>query len=427
MLKRLAIAVLLLAATACDTDLPVSTALDAAAERYVKLALEFGEYDPDYVDAYIGPPEWSEAASKNPRPKDELASAIRALLSDLEAIAPGDARLVRRHQSLLVDVRGMDTRMRMLQGESFSFAEEARRIYDVTVPDYDFAEFDAALEEIDRIIPGEGDLAERVDAFRSTLVIPEPVREAVIDAAIRECRRRTLEHLQLPNDESYALEYVTGQTWSGYNWYKGGNRSLMQINVDLPPKIDAAIHLGCHEGYPGHHVWNVLVEKRLLEQEGWIEFTLFPLFSAKGLIGEGSANYGVELAFPGTEKIAYEREVLFPLAGLDPGAAENLEALSGLTDSLSHSLAATAQLYLDGAISRDEAIEQRRKYSLSSRSRAEQSVRFIEQYRSYVLNYSLGRDIVRAYIERQADDQQGRWQAFEQVLTGLLSASDMTD
>jgi hypothetical protein len=426
MKNGLALGVLLLASAACDADPPVSMALDEAAERYVKLALELGEYDHDYVDAYIGPPEWAESVSGNPRPRDELASAIRALLSDLEAISPGDALQERRHQSLLVDVRGMDTRMRMLLGETFSFAEEARRIYGVTVPVYDFAEFDRALEEIDRIMPGEGDLADRVDAFRSTLVIPEPVRDAVIDTAIKECRRRTLEHLRLPDDESYTLEYVTGQTWSGYNWYKGGDRSLMQINVDFPPKIDAAIRLGCHEGYPGHHVWNVLVESRLLRQAGWIEFTVFPLFSAKGLIGEGSANYGVELAFPGREKTDYEREVLFPLAGLDPEAAEMLEALDGLTTRLSHSLAATAQLYLDGAISREEAIEQRRKYSLSSRSRAEQSVRFIEQYRSYVLNYSLGRDIVRDYIERQADDRPGRWRFFEQVLTGLLSASDMT-
>jgi len=427
MKNRLAVGALLLAAAACDADPPVSMALDEAAERYVKLALELGEYDHDYVDAYIGPPEWAELVSRNPRPKDDLALAIHALLSDLEAFSPGDVRQARRHKSLLIDVRGMDTRMRMALGESFSFAEEARRIYDVAVPDYDFAEFDRALEEIDRMMPGEGDLAERVDAFRSTLVIPAEVRVAVIDTAINECRRRTLKHLQLPDDESYTLEYVTGQTWSGYNWYKGDNRSLMQINVDFPPKIDAAIRLGCHEGYPGHHVWNVLVENRLLQQEGWVEFTVFPLFSAKGLIGEGTANYGVELAFPGNEKIDYEREVLFPLTGIDPEVAEKLDALSRLTENLSHSLAATAQLYLDGAISREEAIEQRRKYSLSSRSRAEQSVRFIEQYRSYVLNYSLGRDIVRDYIERQADDQPERWRVFEHVLTGLLSASDMTD
>jgi hypothetical protein len=90
-------------------------------------------------------------------------------------------------------------------------------------------------------------------------------------------------------------------------------------------------------------------------------------------------------------------------------------------------LTATAQLYLDGKITREEAIEQRRKYSLTSRARAEQSVRFIEQYRSYVLNYNLGQDIVKEYIEKQGDDQSSRWAAFEGMLTELSSASDMTN
>ena len=37
-------------------------ALDEEAERYVRLALQLGEYDPDYVDAYLGPEEWAQAA-----------------------------------------------------------------------------------------------------------------------------------------------------------------------------------------------------------------------------------------------------------------------------------------------------------------------------------------------------------------------------
>lgn len=82
--------------------------------------------------------------------------------------------------------------------------------------------------------------------------------------------------------------------------------------------IDRAIGLGCHEGYPGHHVWNVLVENELLVGKGWVEFSIFPLFSPYGLIAEGSANFGIDLAFPGVENIEYAREILFPLAGLDP-------------------------------------------------------------------------------------------------------------
>ena len=151
------------------------------------------------------------------------------------------------------------------------------------------------------------------------------------------------------------------------------------------------------------------------------------MFSPQALIGEGSANYGVDLAFPDDEKIRYERDILFPLAGLDPEKALTLDSLNKLTKRLSHATTATAQVYLDGKISREEAIEQRRKYSLTSRDRAEQSVRFIEQYRSYVLNYNFGKDIVKEYIEKQGGDPRSRWQAFERMLTGLPSVSAMTE
>jgi hypothetical protein len=320
----------------------------------------------------------------------------------------------------------MNTRVRMLKGETFSFAEEARLIYDVTLPVYDFSEFDRALEEVARLIPGDGDLAERVDAFRNELVIPEGDRNTVITAAIEECKSRTLKYISLPPLEHFTLEYVSDKNWTGYNWYQGENESLMQINVDFPTKIDSVVGLGCHEGYPGHHVWNVLVENRLLKERGWIEYSVFPLFSPASLIAEGSANYGVHLAFPGDEKVDYERDILFPLAGLDPGKAVILDELTDLMNRLRNASTATAQLYLDGKISREEAIEQRRLYGLSSRARAEQSVRFIEQYRAYVLNYNLGEDIVREYIASQGDDQKSRWEAFERMLTELYTASDMT-
>lgn len=400
-------------------------ALDDEAERFVKLALELGHYDPDYVDAYLGPAEWAQAAKDNLRSKDDLADAISALYSDLNEMSLRDGESIVRHRALLRNVRAMDTRMRMTNGETFSFAAEARLIYDVVLPEYDFSAFDRALDHIEELMPGDGALADRVDAFRISLTIPEEARNQLVNLAIQECRRRTAEHISLPPNEHFTLEYVHDKNWTGYNWYQGENESLMQINLDFPTKIDSAIDLGCHEGYPGHHVWNVLVENRLLLDNGWVEFSLFPLFSPAALIAEGSANYGVHLAFPRDEKIDYERAILFPLAGLDVEQATVLDKLNKLAVALSHSLTATAQLYLDGEISRDEAIQQRQKYGLLSRAHAEQNVRFIEQYRSYVLNYNLGQDIVRAYIEKPGDDQASRWAAFERLLTELSSASNM--
>jgi hypothetical protein len=96
MKNALAVGVLLLA-VAGDAAPPVPMAPHEAAERYAKLALEHGEYDADYIDACFGPPECAKSVSGNSRPKEDLPSAIRALLVDLEAVSPGDARQGRRY------------------------------------------------------------------------------------------------------------------------------------------------------------------------------------------------------------------------------------------------------------------------------------------------------------------------------------------
>ena len=114
--------------------------------------------------------------------------------------------------------------------------------------------FDPVLARIDRLVPGEGPLAQRVDAFMDRFVIPRERLDAVMRAAIAECRRRTVAHIPVPPGESFTLEFVTGRSWSGYNWYQGNYHSLIQVNTDQPVRMGRAIDLGCHEGYPGHHV-----------------------------------------------------------------------------------------------------------------------------------------------------------------------------
>src|SRR5262249_55353733 len=179
-------------------------------------------------------------------------------------------------------------------------------------------------EILDRMadrFPGTGTLVDRYDAYRRQFVIPREKLDAVFQTAIRAGRERTLALVALPPDERFSVEYVTNKSWSGYNWYQGGFRSLIQVNTDLPIYIDRAIDLACHEGYPGHHVYNVLLEQHLVKDRGWIEFTVYPLFSPQSLIAEGTANFGIEVAFSGPARVEYEKTTLFPVAGLDPSRA----------------------------------------------------------------------------------------------------------
>jgi len=400
--------------------------LSSAAERYVHLGLELGQYDKDYVDAYLGPKEWQTQA-QNPRTKKKLATDIASLKKQLAGMSFDKPENIVRHKALSRNVRAMDVRVRMVNGETFSFTDEARLIYDVVLPEFDFDLFDLALERIANLLPGTQDLASRVDDFRSTFNIPEDRLEAVISASINECRARSKKFIPLPEQESFTLEYVVDKSWSGYNWYQGNNVSLMQINQDFPTKVYGAIGLGCHEGYPGHHVWNVLIEEELIKAKGWVEFNLYPLFSPYGLIAEGSAEYGVSLAFPDQERAQFEKDVLYPMAGVSSEQASLLEDVNQLLADLRYSRIAIGKLYLDGDISRDEAIKRTIKYSLVSEKRANSYIRFLEQYRAYVLNYSIGEDLVGAYIVRHSNSHEERWSKFKQVLTELSTASDLIE
>jgi hypothetical protein len=316
----------------------------------------------------------------------------------------------------------------MLEGKRFSFDEESRALYDAVAPTHSDGEFEAVLSELESHLPGPGRLGERLDKFRSQFVIPRERLDATFKAAIDACRSRTLAHLSLPPEESFTVEYVTNKSWSGYNWYQGNYRSLIQVNTDLPIFVDRAIDLACHEGYPGHHVYNVLLEKTLVRDRGWVEFSVYPLRSPQSLIAEGSANYGIDIAFPRQERMKLERTVIFPAAGIDAAAVENYYAVLSLTDRLSYAGNEAARRYLNGLIDAAAAAKWLERYGLYSAPRAQQRVRFIDQYRSYVINYNLGKDMVARYVESQsggATDAR-RWEVFTQLLSSPRLPSGLT-
>lgn len=393
------------------------------AESYVKLVLAVGQHDSDYVDAYYGPPEWRAEAEAAKRSLPAIRSEAEALIADLAAHPPaaGEEEMVHlRHQYLRRQLQAMTSRIDLISGRAMTFDEESQALYDAVAPTYAAEHFQAILDRLDAEVPGDGELAARVEAFRQGFVIPPDRLEPVFAAAIDECRRRTLQHLELPPDESFVVETVTGKSWSGYNWYQGSFHSLIQVNTDLPVFIDRAIDLACHEGYPGHHVYNALLEKRLVRDRGWIEFTVYPLFSPQSLIAEGTANFGIKVAFPGAEKTAFERDRLYPLAGIDPAKAARSAEVQRLLQGLSYAGNEAARRYLDGEISRQDAEAWLARYALIAPERAAQRVRFIDQYRSYVINYNLGQDLVRRFIEKQggtADHPEKRWQEFTRLIS----------
>ncbi len=405
-----------------QTHARAGASLNTIAESYVHLALSLGVHDQDYVDAYIGPEAWRTRAKKEALSLKRVRARATRLLDSLKqypaATVPGPAG--QRYRYLAKHLSGLITRVDILQGKRLPFDKESQALYDAVAPVYPEHYFVDLLHQLDSLIPGAAPLQERYQNFRLQFVIPQQNLDTVFSVAIAECRRRTKMHIDLPPQERFIVEQVGNKPWGAYNWFKGNAYSLIQINTDLPITIDRVIKLAVHEGYPGHHVRSTLVEAELLKKRGWMEFSVYPLFSPQALLSEGSANYGVELAFSGEEKLRFEREVLYPLAGLDPATSELYDRIQAIVEELARAGTEVARRYLDGTLDREASIQWLMRYRLDSRQRAEQYMQFIEKYRSYVINYTFGEDLVRAYIESRCAKTGAPatcWEEFRELLT----------
>jgi hypothetical protein len=409
---------IILATASCGTE--SSSNIDGIAESYVTLALSLGEYDADYVDAYFGPEEWRDQALAQGLSVASIRERGESLLTQLGLIAPiGDELELLRFTYLEKQLGSLVARAEILGGQSMSFDEESLALYDAVAPHYPDAHFEAILSQIDSLLPGPGSLFQRYETFIAGYQIPPSVLDEVFQIAIHECRARTAQFIDLPAGESFTVEYVQDKPWSGYNWYQGDYRSLIQVNTDVPRHIGQAVSLACHEGYPGHHVYSMMLEHELVNERGWPEYSVYPLFSPQSLIAEDTANFGIELAFPREERVE--------LAGLDPSTAHSYHAVEVLVGQLNFADNEAARMYLDGEANKEATADWLVQYAMIPVEETERKIRFYEQYRSYIINYNLGQELVRGFVDGDRADQsrEDRWARFQKLLASPRLPGDL--
>lgn len=434
-MKKLVYLSVLLLAGACSQTKPArdtTVQLNQLAEKYVRLGLTIGQYDEAFVDAYYGPDSLRPQAPKAAAfPKDSLLKAVADLSGELQALVhsgTNDTLLRTRAVWIQAQLTAFAGRIRIFAGQYPRFEEETQELFGVTVPSYPEKHFQELVARLNNSLPGKGNLNERFQQLANRFIIPKEKLNTVFRTAIAECRRRTKAHYELPVTENFTLEYVTNKPWSGYNWYKGNYQSLVQINTDLNIFIEKAIDVGSHESYPGHHVYNMLLEKNLYRDKGWIEISLYPLFSPQSLIAEGSANYGIDVTFPGKEKNRFAREVLLPLAGLDTSGLDQYFTALELKGELNYARNEVARGLLNGTMTETEALRWLQEYGLNNRETALKSISFIRANRSYVINYNYGKDLVKNHIEFKGGtdkDPVKRWQLFAQLLSNPVTPADL--
>lgn len=371
--------------------------MDEIGRSYLTLALNLDRHFEGFVDAYFGPPELKAEIHKGePRSLDALGDDARQLQAAIEA-SDYDPQ---RKDFFTRQTRATAAVIRNLSGDRLDFVEEVELYFDITPEMVDEAVLEAAHAEIDRVLPGEDPLLERVQAWEKGLELERDRIWAVFDRAFEEARRRTLEFFDLPPGEAVSLELVEDQPWSAYNWYLGEYRSGIELNTDLPVTPYGSLGVVAHEAYPGHHTEHAIKEHLLYRGEGRAEHAIHVL-APEAVLSEGIAVNALGVIFSDAELAEFLGDELCPLAGLPNvdtdrlvGVARALEPLRAVVSN------AALLLHRDGRPS-DEVQAYIERYYLGSPKQVARAMRFIQipLWRSYAFNYSIGKELLAPLLE----------------------------
>jgi hypothetical protein len=368
---------------------------EALVEDYVELGLSLGRHIDGLVDAYYGPPAIAERVERSPvAPPAALVDRARRLLADLAAdrdLEPG------RRTWLEAQTRGLNTTARKLSGESMGYLDEVEASYGVRptpVAEDDLAAAHARLAEV---LPGSGPVADRFVAWREAQIVPPDRLEEAVASLAEDFRARTAAAFELPAGEHIDFELVTNRPWSGFNYYLGGLRSRVAINVDLPVLSTSLGHLVAHEAYPGHHTEHCRKEVGLVRRRHQIEESIFLVGTPQCLLAEGLADLGLEVIVGrrpepvlaehlGSLGIRYDADLVAQVAE----AGDVLGSVRGNAAIALHDQGRPAE----------EVVAYLARWGMMAEARAAKAVEFLSDpvWRAYVFCYIDGLRVCRNFV-----------------------------
>ncbi len=364
------------------------------AEEYIRLALAIEEHMPGYVDAYFGPEEWQAQAKEDGKlPLQNLIERTARLANDISQVGSMDAQ---RKDFLARQVTAMQMSLRLLTGEKVSLAEEVNDLYDVQPEWKDEANFEEANKELDTLLPPGDSLPERMQAWKSSLEFPIEKAKELLPIVSKRLHDITNQRFNLPEEESFTLEWVSDKPWAAYNWYLGNFESRIDINTDSPVRVNELAELLAHEGYPGHHTELSLKEKKLIREKNYIEHTIALINSPSCVVSEGIATTALKTVMTDDELEDWYQEEILPRAGMshiDPkrmlGIGKARQKKGGIMGNVSFML-------YDQNKSEDDVSQYLKKYGLLNEKEAQQNIRFVSDplSRSYAFTYDIGYDLL---------------------------------
>ena len=271
-----------------------------------------------------------------------------------------------------------------------------------------------ALEELDKLLPGQGSLPFRVSNFQSRFLAPLSQREQLFELALAACEKNTKENWELPLDSGVKINW-TREVSTPWHSYLGEGASEISINPLAMGYIGLMIDVACHEGYPGHHAQHVLLEQNLNDVgDSSPEERLMLLRAQKTAVLEGAADYGIGLAFPQDKRLEFERDVLFPVAGLDPSEIESYLRVHHLVKIANAGITKTIQAYADEKLPSVAAAVRLENDFLVASPRA--VLEFVDRYGAYAAIYPISGSTVTEFLNSQAKSKIAHWDGLQELI-----------
>jgi hypothetical protein len=377
-------------------------------ERYLRLGLQLGRHVDGIVDSYYGPPELAAAVEAEPRVEPRaLVSAAEVLLDEL-----GDGWL--RDQ-----VAGLRTYAGVLAGESRTYAAEVEGCYGVRPTFTDEAVFTAAHEQLDKLLPGDGSLAERQKRWEDSIRVPVEQIERTVAAVIEEARGWTRRLVELPDGEGVALEIVRDEPWLAFCRYLGGLRSHISVNVTLPMSAIELLVLTMHETYPGHHAERCAKEHMLVRGRGLLEETLVLVPTPQSLVSEGIAKLAPSILLEGDGGPALA--AIARNAGIELDL-EHALAVQRTREPLEWAEVNAALMLYERGASETEAHAYLERWGLMTPELADHLIRFFNEptSRTYIITYPAGLELCRSYVSDAPE-------RFRRLVTEQVRVGDLLD
>ena len=380
----------------------------SAAERYLELGLRLGKQVDGLVDSYYGPAELKRQVD------------AEGTIGAAQLAADGDALLAELPDGWLRDqVEGCATYAHVLAGDEISYADEVEGCYGVRPVKTPVSVYEAVHARLDELLPGEGSLFERRQAWRTRHLVDGTTAVAVLQDLLPVLREHTRAIVELPEGEAATIEPVSDEPWWAFNYYLGDLRSRVVLNTDVPTTGYDLIHLAAHEVYPGHHTEHAVKEQLLVRDRGAIEETIQLVPTPQAVLSEGIAESGADVALDGDGRSAAYDVLRRHGIVLDQELTEQIaKALEPL-----RTVGLDAALMIhDGGASHEQAQAHIERWNLVPPEQAAHSVGFATDptWRAYVITYSAGRDLCRAYVG-------GDPARFRRLLTEHVRIKELTE